>query len=483
MMVLDEYPVLPEGTYATVRTTAKSYFDDLLTKLRVIELDVNTRGADNTGVTDSHAIIQAALDDPYFYKIRIGYSHDDTYLISQPLVYPSDKEIIIDGEIKIMDGQTTTLTADVAIGASTFTVSDPSVFKVGEWVGLYDDASIKLYSILRCTSGEITDITGNVITFDSITTYEYKVSKNARVSHTNSILLGVDVDNVTIRGNGILDGNRANQAQIHPTRNVSVIEDQRANCGIVAFRSTNITVKDITVKNCQMHNVSVSSLDGVLSAKCSDIRFENCKFFNPNEKNMLFWGVTRAWVNGCYSDGAQWEDGVNFYAFCTEIFVNNFEATNNGRGGIYITAWNSNGRIEINGLTTSGNGAGLWVSGRRINITNFINSDGIRLAPTGGEGASVINITNLISHDISTTSGSSRYNPVACIYILGGANKINITNWTAEDNSLPLVKTITDGTGAAVNVKISTGGVYDHTGTVNDIAVGADVTFTNFTGV
>jgi hypothetical protein len=490
MMVLDEYPELAvfetdptNAKWGLIAGVSKTYWDDLLYKLRVIELDVNTRGADNTGVTDSHAVIQAAIDDAYFYKIRIGYSKTETYTVSQPLIYPSNKEIIIDGTIILQAGQTSTVTADVSIGATSFSVSEPSKFKVGEWVGIYDDIQISGYDRLRASSGEITDITGSVITFDSVCTYNYLVSENARVSHANSVLLGVDVDNVVIRGSGVIDGNKANQAQIHPVRNVSVIEDQRSCCGIVAFRSTNITVTGVTVQNALMHNVSVSSLDGVLSAKCFDIRLINVTTKGGGEKNNLLWGVTRAWITDCYADGADWEDGINCYAFCTFIYITNFTATNNARGGVYITAWNSNGLIQIDGLTTSGNGAGLWISGRRVNVTNFTNSDGIRLAPTGSNGASVINITNMITQGVSATSGSSRYAPVACIYMLGGVKRINITNWTAESNSLPLVKTINDGTGSATNVKISTGGVYDHTGTVNDLAVGADVTFTNFTGV
>lgn len=421
--------------------------------------------------SDAFAEIQAALDSDY-RVIFIGESGDD-YVLSQPAFYGSNKTIILQGTFKIKDGVTSLVTSNVSAEATSFDVANGGLFNVGEWVAITDDAQIAAYDTLRGSSGRITDITDNTITFDSICTYNYLTSENAYVGHTQSVFIGENVDNVKIIGIDCeINGNRENQSQIHPTRNVSVIEDQRAGCGLVVWKGSNIEIDGVVIRDSLLHNFSISSLDSPVVLSSENIILRNCEGYNGHDKNFLIRDIDGVELYDLIANDATWEDGIIFYANVLNAIVDGIYAEGNHRAGFY---WNSssNNYLTAQNITTRDNTRGVYLVSKGATISNVDSNDMLNLSSQYDCSDNVL--TNIALHDIDADY---------CLYLWGNIENIEINNLTITDCSVPAIKSAEFGSEELpINVTIEGGGIYNHTGYLTEIQEGSDITFTDFEGL
>lgn len=122
-------------------------------------------GAVGNGVADDTAAILAAIAAAKAAGGGTVFVPKGTYLISKSLIMPSSVELRGAGvQSKITKAATvkSLLTANASAGAFAVTVTDSTGFAVGRAIHLYDTSSFEWLS----TQAVITDITGNVITFD-----------------------------------------------------------------------------------------------------------------------------------------------------------------------------------------------------------------------------------------------------------------------------------------------------------------------------
>lgn len=419
---------------------------------------------------NNFSAIQSALSSEYL-GIAFGNT-GETYLISQPIYIPSNKKIIINCTLKIKDGSTALVTSNVNAGSNNFNVDHPEYFKVGEWIGITDDVQFEGYGTLRGSTGQITDITGNTITFDSVCSYNYLTSENAKVGHTQSVIILEDVNNVLITGNGIINGNRYLQEQIHPVRNIAVIEDQRAGCGIVVYKCENITLESVTIRDSLLHNISINVNNGTENYDNTNIKIKGIKTYNGHDKNILIRNIDGCSIEDIITDGATWEDGLIFYAYCKNITVDGAVLTNNGRAGLYWNSQSCDG-LEANNVSTSGNLYGLEITAKNVEI-NTINCEDIILLSNIYNNSQLITINNL------TLSG------------VVGTNVLRLAGNVRDVIFNELIITGCNGTGIKCDsllgnpaepperIVIEGGGIYDHTGNKANIEEGTDITFIDF---
>lgn len=262
-------------------------------------------------------------------------------------------------------------------------------------------------------------------------------------------------------------------AQIHPTRNYpSAIEDQKVACSLVIYNSDNVVVDGLEVKNGLLHNFSVTGVGE--STKCTNILLRNITCYNGHDKNFLIRFTDNVRVDNVTTYGASWEDGVIFYSSVNYAVVSNLISYNNKRYGL---CWNSsyNKSGSINNVTTYGNYEyGLAIHSEDVNVSNVVSNDPCSIS--AGWVAENVNISNLSLIDVDMTNHIGDF----VLRFRGGVNRANINNLIIDGCSGTAIGSEAISTDVPENVHIAIGGVYNHTGTVEDLAAGTDITYTAF---
>lgn len=427
--------------------------------------NVKDYGAAGDGVTDDHAAIQAAIDSGYHF-IQIGDTVTEVYLISQVLVIPSNIQIVINGTIKIQDGLTATVTADVAPGATTFEVDSASNFNVGEYVVVTDDLQAVVYATYRGWGGYITDITGLVITLNTVNGLTIAAAQNARVGHCQSCFLIYEKENVKISGYGEIDGNGTNQSQFHASHTVGVTEEQTGGACINIIDSDNIELDNLKLSEGNMHTLVISGLTG--GAGNTRIFVKRLNVYTGHDKNILVRFCTYGYFSDIYSEGAVWEDNLIFYASCYEINMNGFVGKDAGR---YNFAWNSNSSVGLNASNIICLGTGDFsIAARDANISNVILRDEVRFIFNAGFIVKNINVSNVVIQGVTSA---------IILYFSGEVERVTINGLWMEGCTGTAIESWSGGT-EPHHIKIIGGGIYDHTGTVEDLQVGTDIDYTAF---
>lgn len=432
-----------------------------------VSRDINDYGAD-ASYADNFSYIQAAINDDSVDTLTFGEA-GETYITSQPLLFISDKQYIINSTIKIKNGSTANITSDVNINDTVITVDDTTGFNVGEQITLTDDLQHQVCATYRGMTGVIIDITGNDITIDDDCVYNLLVSENARIGHTQSVIKIFEKDNITISGTGTVDDNRVNQSQFHPVYNNggSAAEDQRAACGISIINSDGITLQEITIQNGLMHTLAVSQIKYGFISKNITLNGITCK--NAHEKNILFRMTEEIIIRNVICDTSDWEDGLIFYTGCVNADVDGVTIKNSPRGGFF---WNSTstGLIAKN-IITEGNGYGLYVQGTEATIENIQCSDPVAIFGTfSPENISITDLT------INNVVGAN------ILWISGNVNNLNFNNCVITDCEGIGINVDAGDAGLPV-VVFTNGGIYNNTGVLTDIEAGSDVTFNSFENV
>jgi len=428
-------------------------------------LSVNNTPAEN------YTIIQNLVNNTAYNTVIVGRDTTQVFLISQPILLRSNMTFTVDGYLKIKDGSQTFLTSDVGTSTTVIPVVSSTGFAAGEWVSVSDTSQTVYYAKDYGVTSKIESIDGNNITLSTSTgVFSYTTAKAAYLGHTQSVIIAEECKNVTINGTGIIDGNQANQSQINGLINGSVFQETRNGCGLVILHCDNVVIDGLTFKNGLLHNININGNNGTTATFCNNIRVNNVHSYSAHDKNCHVRYVKQVWVTNSIFENALYEDGLIFYVHCYNAFVDNVITRNNPRAGIY---WNSqyDSCFTATNLQTSGNLYGIYLTSRRVNISNVISTDNIYIS--NAYDARDINLSN-----IQIVGSSSEFQ----IYIGGSVERVNFSNLTIRSCTGIAIKTQTLSLGTPTAILISGGGIYDHTGTTTDIAGGTGITWSNFTG-
>lgn len=335
--------------------------------------------------TDREKIVAAisSAQDKGINKIVI----DGVYTINRGIDIPSDFEIEINGEVKLKtptvyalaenSGMITANLKTTFLGDykrtdnRDYTLTDATGLSVGEIVTFFDDDFPKMstgHSNRRGLVAVITAIDGNVVTIDRdftnwlTSTTEgnnlFLTSKNARLVPTDFVFRMIDKDNIVISGRGVINGNRPadagilnvpNDANVEPINDEWNEEDYTLGAGCVIAgldNSTNITVKDVTIKKGFMHNIRYRYVDG--------FKFLNTVIDDAHDKNLLLHYSKNGLIDGNIVKNALFEDGIILYIYNKNIQITNNRIFGNPRYGLAVQKFNdncvsSNNIIEFNG--------------------------------------------------------------------------------------------------------------------------------------
>lgn len=417
------------------------------------------------GITDDFAAIQALIDaSPVGATIRLGESQDDVFKISQPIYLRSNRNYIIDGIVKIQDGETVALTTDVHINDHLITVADASSFAVGQWVTVIDDNQYFIRDLYFGWGGRITNITGNDITLEGSCNYDMEVSANARCGHSQGCVILDTVENITVSGSGKIDGNRYNQIAVLPSTSDDLLgywEHQKCAMAFVVFESDNIEIDGLTIEDGLAHSLAISA---TLTGLSTNIRLKNLNVNTGHDKNILIRFSDSVTVENCATDGdpentgtdETWEDGLIFYSNCTNCTVNGFVGKNCRRSGFI---WNSNSSdgLVANNVTTIGcgtrTGYGVDIDAKNATISNFTINDSFRI---GGPYVT----TNIVATNIILESTQLQL-PNDYLFSIGG-DGVTLNNFIMQNsksktgfNAIRIIGT---------DVEFNGGAVVNHTG-------------------
>lgn len=431
-------------------------------------------GASNADIVDDWSAINSAIANSNGRQVVIGWDTTEIYYVSKPIVLTENLKLVINGKIKPTPGDSSRVTANILIGASTFNCYTPSKFSVGGWVAVSDngDEGYKLYVRDKFMGwvGKITDITGNTITLNTVSPYNIysHIDSAAFVSDINSIIYAENVNNISITGNGVIDGDRVNQFVRHPTRSISWDEEQRAGMCIAISNCRNVLIDGITFRNPICHGIAISSLAGVGEIN-QNIRLNNIKSFNAWDKCCIIRFTNNVEITNSTFEKTGWEDGLMFYGNVTNAKIFNITAKNCPRYGI---GWNSaqNEYLTGSNIQTSGNGRGIAIVAKYVNLSNLIMNDPLMIS--NQYTCTDVNISNVV---IRAASGAT----YPCLYFYGQVQRVNLSNIVINGCTGTAISSY-DASGVPIDVHITGGGLYNHTGTSYSIAAGTDITWTAF---
>jgi len=292
-------------------------------------IDVKNYGAVGDGETDDYDAIMSAINSNSNKFVRIGSNVSEVYIISKPITPPSNTYLIIDGTLKMEDGYAgIPIAEDISAESTEATVTDAGdYFKVGQWVSVTDDDATATERRKWGNTVIITDIQGDLITFQDGFRDSYTVSSNATIGHTQSNIVIDSVSNVNIFGNGWIDNNKSNQdLWIEPIRVTGgLMEEVRAGCGISVYESDRVTIDGVNIKDSMLHNLSLFEADQ------SDIR--NLYVKNSGDKGVLVFNVSKSKIHDIRSHDSG-EDCFTIYANNTDLVVSNLFLKGAGRNGL-----------------------------------------------------------------------------------------------------------------------------------------------------
>lgn len=315
------------------------------------------------------------------------------------------------------------------------------------------------------------NIAGIAIPSDTVLDLQGKLRLIDNVGDSPVIFASSGTTNITITGNGILDGNKSGQT---------------TTAGIVAMG-----ISFINVSNSQIDSISIidmgtavaqsgyglylngSSFNRIHDVYLSGSKRENlCLYNNSNynvvsgvianntpNRNFVIHNASYNLIDACQSYGGS-TGGINIQA---DVGTTNYDNTIHGTGvfnslgyGIYIGGAN---RVKLDGNTVNITG-GIGINFAATTTTNssIINNTVVK---TAAEGVSVLGVDNAISNNtIISSTGIS-------IYLASGATRAMVSG-----------NTIINGSNLAISTEAHNGTIYGNNCNSNqggiDVKAGAD---------
>lgn len=444
--------------------------------------DAERFGAKGDGITDDWYAVQKAIDTKVGQTVYIG-KNTQTYFLSKPLHLTSANNgttIVLKCTLKVANGDSVFLTTNLDSLGNSFEVADASGFQVGQWLGVTDDESVYKNYNRENRYGytqKIVDITGNQITMALHSPFGCLVSRNARAGLVQSVIILDSCSNITIMGNGVIDGNgrNANQIKIHPVSQF-LGEQWWAGIGITARDCNNITIDGLTFKDGEMHNLAFTETDWGQRG-CNTISVSNVELYNARMKNILFRGSTNISLSNIYSHNARWEEGIMFYTSNSNATLSNITIHDCGRHGLGINDGNRN--ISGTNIISYDNSKGIsgaysvQIRSRDISL-DTITTDQINISSYGGNTRKVY-LSNV-------NIASSTKAPI--INIAGAVDTIGFTNLSISGSSGLAIKIDSANTapygGLAKHISFNGGGLFNH-GSIWDTVGVSSLSVTDFT--
>ncbi len=303
-----------------------------------------------------------------------------------------------DTVLKKCDGFKTSFTVDADYGMQKVRVKDPSGFRVGSGIQLYDRQHNQGWDV---TTATVTAIQGDVLYLDNRTVQDYLSSEDGVISNAFSPIEAVDVENVRI-ANLTVDGNKATSDYINGCRGGGVYLHKSRNCTVDGVHVTNFNgdsfswqiTEDITVRHCEASNGGGLGFHPGTGSVRSIVE-ENISHHNKEDGVFLCWRVQRGvfrknvlYANGRYGISIGHQDTDN-------LFEQNHVFENGEHGVCFRQETEANGGhrntfrdnvIENNG--TGGKPAyGFFVGGHTNDIV--IEENTIRSTGRGNQKAAV----------------------------------------------------------------------------------------------
>ena len=338
-------------------------FDDLLNSITdELPISAQAEGIASNGTTIVTDELQALINDNVGKKILIGIDKTAIFLIDKALTVPSNSILEINGEIKLADGNIRPLLANLSNGATTTTVTDAGTyFKVGQRIVISDDnqpvnggGAWKTRKVGQ--TNVITDITGNTITFQNTFSNWFNggvtTAANARIAQANNILILDGVSNVLIFGNGILNGNKANQFNIAGANFNRTAEDLYSSCGLTFNNASNLKIfGNLTIRDFVLHGISTSAPSGTTSTNCL---IQGVTIDGVVDKSIAGLRLLNSLIDNCKALNGVDEGEIVMYNGCKNVIISNIFASNNRRYGVAITGQN-NENITLHNLVLEDN--------------------------------------------------------------------------------------------------------------------------------
>jgi hypothetical protein len=240
----------------TIFAQTNDYKVDALVKPRTQEtvITVGEQDGDVQGLTNK--AVQMAIDalpkEGGAVKLSPG-----TFEIIAPIKVVSNMKLIGSGPetiLKIADGVSTQFLVDPDYGELMVTVKDPTGFKTGMAIQIVDDESRKCWDV---STAILTDIKEYVLYFDTYLIRDYHADQNGIISNATSGVAAVQVENVVI-SNFTVDGNKEKSAPM----------DGCNGAGVYVFKSENVIVENVHVKNFNGEGISWQITENVTVRNC-----------------------------------------------------------------------------------------------------------------------------------------------------------------------------------------------------------------------
>lgn len=431
-----------------------------------IEAGSGSGGSTFVSVKDKGAVGDGLTDDTDAIMTATEYARANGKALYFPIgVYLTRKSIILTSGMRITGEPGATLqnaaatlvgsgkcpytqtTANAAQGAHSVSVSDASKFTVGDEIVIWKTGSYTE------TMADITDITGNTITFsterftadgtdggllNAVASGGYVLTDFAMIKTImTKAAVNVVVENITIKPlSDILEPHIYTSSPISQTKEQGGVSQS-------GFRVHDVTVMD-------------SANDGISLQGSGDSEVVGCRVYNQKHKG-IHWGTShdKIRIEGCYVYGCgsyQYEDysdyqGSGAMFFCSNnhrtIIVNNI--IENCYKGVYGFNYQGNGEqdtdtvISGNLFKNCGKYGVMLRGGYRAVVTDNIFTDFDSTAiPVHTEAESTFKFTaGVISNNVFGNFGSSFAGPA--IEVTGARNLIlagnNVSGYVDNDAS------------------------------------------------
>ncbi|MEN8202840.1 MAG: right-handed parallel beta-helix repeat-containing protein [Bacteroidota bacterium] len=211
--------------------------------------DCDVRGFDNQS-------IQFAIDAIAKTGGRVILD-PGTYAISAPVRLKSRVHLVGAGRETILKrghGVQTRYIVDADYGELKLTVENPDGFEIGMKVQVTDDENSGCWNV---SSAYITDISDQVIYIDKGLIRDYRSDLNGLLSNASSVVEIIEAEDASV-SNLCIDGNREN----------NYLADGCNSAGIMVFRSRNIAIDKVQVKDFNGEGISWQITEHVTVSNC-----------------------------------------------------------------------------------------------------------------------------------------------------------------------------------------------------------------------
>jgi lysophospholipase L1-like esterase len=162
---------------------------------------------------------------------------------------------------RIGDGVSSRFIVDADFGELKVTVEDPAGFEPGMALQVTDENQNSCWAV---STARITAIQDNVLYFDTGLVRDYRADQGGIVSNATSAVEAVEAENVVMT-NFSVDGNRAKSSRMDGCR----------GAGVFIFRSKNVLVSNVQVKECNGEGISWQITEDVTVRGCEISRSAN----------------------------------------------------------------------------------------------------------------------------------------------------------------------------------------------------------------